>query len=148
LEGDMSQVASYKVSKAASNEDEQLQNQVIAYALVNDKLNNFYVIRNPFLRIIIFVLPILLGFMLLADLLIGKNMIVRDLFRLTGIISAIVELIVIKVLFSKVLEVLISIWSQNLVTIPNNPNSTQMEFLEFIHDFESGLNNHFSILTG
>jgi hypothetical protein len=146
----MSQVVRHKLLHSDSNEDEdeQHQKQEATCILVEERLNKFQVIRNPFLRLTISFLPAFLVFVLLADWLVGSGIISRDLFRLTGLSGAVVQFIVANLLFSCVSEALISIWSQKSIIVSANPKSTGDTFLVFLQKFERTLNNNFSILSG
>ena len=92
-------------------------------------------------------MPIALVLFLLIDWLIGLNVFVHDLFRLSGIIVGIAELLILSILFSKVPQTLRVIWTRGLIANTNN-TSTLARFSDFLDRFEMTLNRQLAALIG
>ncbi len=109
------------------------------------KLEGLQVIRNRYQRWMSAKLPILLVLLLLADWLIGPQVFAKDLFRLSGILCAIVELLVVNYLFAQAPQTLKMVWIRGLIV---STDDTPKKFSDFLHTFEQALNRQSSILVG
>ena len=115
---------------------------------VEGVLDRFQVIRNPFVRSVVAKLPIAFALLLLADWLIGQSAFAGDLFRLSGVLTVIIELLVVSALFDKVPKALRTIWARGLIGQPSDAQSVATAFTGFLQQFEATLNSQYAQLVG
>lgn len=121
---------------------------VAATDSVDAALDRFHVICNPLLRSLVAKLPIAFALLLLADWLIGRSAFAGDLFRLSGVLTVIIELLIVSALFDKVPKALRTIWSRGLVGQPRDGQSVATAFTGFLQQFEATLNGRYAWLVG
>ena len=112
------------------------------------ELERFQLIQNPWLRTVVFILPFLLVFFLLLDWLLGWNTFARDTLRLTAILVAIVDLLILSSLFRSVPAAFRSIWMQGLVQPGEDESSSVASQVSFIRSFQAAVNSRWSWLVG
>lgn len=111
-------------------------------------LGHFKVIRSPLLQWVVVNLPSVLALLLLADWLIGRSIFAGDVFRLSGAVTIIIEMLIIRVLFDKVPEALRTIWERGLLAPSSDTQPPAAAFLSFVHRFEATLNSQLAWLVG
>lgn len=111
-------------------------------------LERFAVIRNPLLSWLVAYLPLILALLLLVDLLDGVGAFAKDWFRLSWVLTIIVEVLVVNMLFRDTPKVLGVIWSRGLVTSWRNAQPVEMNFLGYLRRFETALNHRAAWLIG
>lgn len=116
--------------------------------LVAERISNLRVISNRFLQSTIAYLPVLLVVLLVADWLIGGGVFANDLFRLSGVLSVAIELLILGSLFKNLPETLGSMWTRGLVSYPKDTQQTQDEYIKFMNAFEAALNSRWSWSLG
>ena len=114
---------------------------------VTKALDCFQVMDNPTLRWLVFNLPIIFALLLLADWLIGSRIFAGDLFRVSGVVTVVVEIVLVRILFDKVPEALCAIWRRGLVGLPDDDRAAEA-FLDFIGRFEAALNHRLAWVVG
>ncbi len=110
-------------------------------------LDRFQVMDSPTLHWLVINLPIVFALLLLADWLIGSSIFAGDLFRLSGVITVVVEILLVRILFDKVPEALCTIWRRGLVGLPDDDQASET-FLDFIGRFEAALNRRLAWIIG
>lgn len=105
---------------------------------INKALNQFQVVSNHWLRSLIAKLPYVLAFLLLLDWQIGPGVFARDIFRLTAVITAIIELLLFNVLFDEARYSLSKIRKRGIIS---QSSETQKVFKDFIQQFGATLNS-------
>ena len=111
-------------------------------------LSEFQVISNRFLQRILFYLPFILALFLLMDWLLGMNAFVGDRLRFPAALVAIIDLILLRMLFEKVSEALRSVWSQGLVRASTDGLPLEESFSFFLQRFQHRLNTRWSWIVG
>jgi hypothetical protein len=111
-------------------------------------LAQFKVISNPILLWLVANLPFILLLFLLIDWLLGWNTFAGDPLRLPAILVVIVDLFIMRVLFSRVPEAYRSIWAQGLIRAAKDSVSVEVSMARFLHQFEDTLNSRWSWLAG
>jgi len=110
-------------------------------------LDRFQVMDNPTLRWLVLNLPIIFALLLLADWLIGSSIFAGDLFRLSAVVTVVVEILLVRILFDKVPEALCTIWRRGLVGLPGDDQAAET-FLDFIERFKAALNSRLAWVVG
>jgi len=116
--------------------------------MVDSALKKFQIISNPLLRGILFYLPFILALFLLIDWLIGLNAFVGDRLRFPAVLVAIIDLLILRILFERVGEALRSVWAQGLIRASSKEILAAEAFASFLQQFHRLSNSRWSWLVG
>jgi hypothetical protein len=111
-------------------------------------LDGLAVIGDRRLRWLVGALPVLLIVGLLADWLVGAGAITRDLFRLSGALAVLAELVVCYVLFGQVPEALRTVWLRGLIRRSRDGRPAAPAMIDFLKQFEARLNHRWAWAIG
>ncbi len=106
------------------------------------RLGNYSVFQNAKVRTFFGWIPSLLFLLVLADWLIGAGTFSRDVFRMTGVLTIAVILLVIQVLFDSLPRVLETVWKREL--IGHQPEyDRSARYLEYLDQLQTTLNSKY-----
>ena len=103
------------------------------------RLEDFHVLQNARTQSFFGWIPALLILLVLTDWLIGSGTFSRDTFRMTGVLTVALILLVIQILFNSLPKVLETIWRRELIHIRSEQDGAD-RFLEYLEQFKSALN--------
>lgn len=116
---------------------------------ISETLSNFVVIRSPILRQALTRGPVILVLFLVIDALIGRGIFTtNDTFRLSNILLAFIELVLLSILFAKVPETLRTLWNRKLIRASVDGQPVNNKFSHFLTEFSINLNSNKAWLVG
>lgn len=115
---------------------------------VTETLGRFKVISNPTLRLIVTRGPVFIVLLLVTDALIGARLFAGDVFRVSSVLAATVEIVLFGALFAKVPEALRAIWTRNLIRTSVDGKAVALGFSQYLSEFASSLNSKYAWSAG
>lgn len=117
---------------------------------IETKLDNFQVIKNPYLRRVIYILPYIIFLFLLVDWLLASGRIgfAKDSIRLSLTIGYALGFLLANRLFAQLPVSLRIIWERGLLSSKSESLSTEKDFLDYLERLETVSNNKVGFLSG